>query len=60
MPVITVDSGQLTNEQKRELVITLTKESARIMKAPEQSITVLIKENNKENIGFAGVWFGEK
>ncbi len=60
MPVVTIEAGQLTNEQKRELVITLTREGARIMKAPEQSITVLIKENNKENIGFAGVWFGDK
>ena len=60
MPVLSIEAGQLSNEQKRELVITLTREAASIMTVPEQSITVLIKENNKENIGFAGVWFGDK
>lgn len=36
MPVITVEAGQLNDEQKRELVMNLTKDAARIMKANEQ------------------------
>jgi len=60
MPVITVEAGQLNNEQKQKLVTTLTREAARIMKANEQHFIVLIKENNRENIGFGGVWLGDK
>lgn len=60
MPVITIEAGQLNDAQKRELVMTLTKEAASIMKANEQHFTVLIKENSQKNIGFAGVWLGDK
>jgi len=60
MPVITVEAGQLNNEQKQKLVTTLTREAASIMKANEQHFIVLIKENNRENIGFGGVWLGDK
>ena len=60
MPVITVEAGQLNDEQKQKLVTTLTKDAASIMKANEQHFIVLIKENNRENIGFGGVWLGEK
>ena len=60
MPVITIEAGQLNDEQKRELVTTLTKEAASIMNANEQHFTVLIKENSQENIGFGGVWLGDK
>jgi len=60
MPVITVEAGQLNDEKKRELVTTLTKEAASIMKANEQHFIVLIKENSRENIGFGGVWLGDK
>ena len=60
MPVITVEAGKLNNEQKRELVTPLTNEAARIMETSEQLFTVLIKENNLENIGFGGVWLADK
>jgi 4-oxalocrotonate tautomerase len=60
MPVITVEAGQLGNNQKRELVTTLTKAAADIMKVPEQYYMVLIKENYPENIGVGGVWLPEK
>jgi 4-oxalocrotonate tautomerase len=60
MPVITIEAGQLNREQKRDLVVTLTKEAASIMKVEEQAIIVLIKEISRDNIGFGGVWLGEK
>ncbi len=60
MPVITVEAGQLNNEQREKLVTTLTREAANIMKANEQHFIVLIKENSMENIGFGGVWLGNK
>lgn len=54
MPVITIEGGTLAPEQKRELVTRLTKESAQIMKVPEQAFIVLVKENPAENIGVGG------
>jgi len=56
MPVIQITMSQgRTVEQKRELVSTLTKEAARILKTREQAIRVLIYEVSKENWGDAGV-----
>lgn len=60
MPVIIIEAGQLNDAQKRELVGALTQTAAAIMQANEQHFTVLIKENKAENIGFGGVWLGEK
>jgi 4-oxalocrotonate tautomerase len=56
MPVIqiTMSAGRSV-EQKRELVQVLTKESARILAAKEESIRILIYEVSKENWGNAGV-----
>lgn len=54
MPVITVDGGKLTKEQKCRLVKELTTSAAEIMNAPEQSFFVFVKENDKENIGVGG------
>lgn len=60
MPVITIEAGLLTKEQKRKLAVELTQHAADIMKVPKEIITLLIKENNPENVGFAGEWLGEK
>ncbi len=60
MPVITVEAAELNNEQKRELVATLTKEAAGIMKVSEQHFMVFIKENSRENIGVGGVLLADK
>lgn len=42
-------------EQKRELVKTLTRETARILGTKEEAIRILIYEVSKENWGNAGV-----
>jgi 4-oxalocrotonate tautomerase len=56
MPVIQVTmSAGRTIEQKRELVATLTRETARILAAKEQSIRILIYEVTGENWGDAGI-----
>ena len=56
MPVIqiTISQGRSV-EQKRELIKVLTKETARIMKAQDEKIRILIYEVSKENWGNAGV-----
>lgn len=56
MPVIQITMSQgRTVEQKRELVKTLTKETARILNTKEDSIRILVYEGSKENWGNAGV-----
>ncbi|MBQ7221068.1 MAG: tautomerase family protein [Synergistaceae bacterium] len=60
MPVITVEAGQLTKEQKAELARELTASASRIMGVPEQAFIALIKENSPDNIGIGGVLLSER
>ena len=56
MPVIQITMSTGRNaEQKRELVRTLTRETARILGTKEESIRILIYEVSGENWGNAGV-----
>ncbi len=54
MPVITLEISQLNREQKKLLVHELTKVTARVSGLPLETITMFIKENDLDNIGFAG------
>lgn len=54
MPVITIQASKLSNEQKKELTITLTNEAARIMNMPVAPFTVLIYENDRSSL--SGTW----
>jgi 4-oxalocrotonate tautomerase len=54
MPVITLEASKMSREQKVKLVQELTESTLNILNVPKQSITVLIKENEKDNIGVAG------
>ena len=54
MPVITIEAGKLNREQKRSLVTELTASASTIMNVPESAFIVLIKESERENIGFGG------
>jgi len=54
MPVITLEASKMSKEQKVKLVQELTESTLNILNVPKQSITVLIKENEKDNIGVAG------
>lgn len=54
MPVITIEGSKLSKEQKSKLVKELTTSAASIMNVPEQAFIVLVKENEKENIGVGG------
>ncbi len=59
MPIIEIEANILNKEQKNELITVLTKESARIMNLPENTITIIIHENNAENIGVGGTPLSE-
>ena len=54
MPYISFESGQLTAEQKKQLIERLTKTAAEITHIPEQFFTITIKELPDENVGIGG------
>ncbi|MDE5786925.1 MAG: 4-oxalocrotonate tautomerase family protein [Bacteroidaceae bacterium] len=54
MPYITIESGTLTSEQKKELIERLTMTTAEITGIPPQFFMVSIKELPDENIGIGG------
>jgi 4-oxalocrotonate tautomerase len=60
MPVITLEAGRLNKEQKSKLVKELTTKASEIMNVPEQAFIVLLKENEADNIGFAGKLLSER
>ncbi|MBQ6972934.1 MAG: tautomerase family protein [Synergistaceae bacterium] len=60
MPVITVEAGKLTTEQKSQLARELTESASRIMNVPAQAFIALIKENEPDNVGVGGVLLSER
>jgi 4-oxalocrotonate tautomerase len=59
MPVITLEAGKLNKEQKIQLVKEFTGTASKVMNIPEQAFTVLLKENEPENIGVGGQLLSE-
>lgn len=51
MPYISIESGALTSEQKKELIERLTVTASEITNIPAQFFTVTIKELPDENFG---------
>lgn len=54
MPYISIESGKLTTEQKKQLIVRLTATASEITHIPEQFFTVTIKELSDENFGIGG------
>lgn len=54
VPVITLEGGKLTAEQKKELVHLFTETASAVTKVPKQFFSVLIREMDDENLGFGG------
>ena len=54
MPYISIESGKLTAEQKKELIRQLTATASEITHIPEQFFTITIKELPNENFGIGG------
>ncbi|MGL4850583.1 MAG: 4-oxalocrotonate tautomerase DmpI [Clostridium sp.] len=59
MPLITVDIGPITKEQKAALVKELVLKASEICDIPEQAFLTIIKENNYDNIGNGTKLFSE-
>lgn len=60
MPVITLEAGKLNKEQKSQLVKEFTATASKVMNIPEHAFTVLIKENEQDNIGVGGQLMSER
>ncbi|MCB2343061.1 4-oxalocrotonate tautomerase DmpI [Clostridium estertheticum] len=54
MPYITIEGGQMTTEQKQQLIERITNVASEIMKVPSEFYITTIKELSDENIGIGG------
>ena len=54
MPYITVESGNLSDAQKEELIKRLTEVSSEIMNVPQEFFVTTIKEVSDKNFGIGG------
>lgn len=60
MPIINFEGPHMTIEQKAKIVKEFTAAASETLNIPKEAFTVLIKENNMENIGVAGELLSEK
>lgn len=60
MPVITMELGKVSIEQKRELVTKVTELTAGVTGVPKEAFIILIKENDAESTGFGGELLSDK
>ena len=60
MPVITLEAGHLSKEQKQLLAKELTEVAARITLIPGTGFYVFLKENSSENISVGGQLLSDK
>lgn len=51
MPVITIEAGKMSKEQKATLVKDLVSKASETLKIPEQAFVTIIRENEFDNIG---------
>ena len=54
MPYISIESGILTAEQKKQLIERITTTASEITNFPPQFFTITIKELPDENFGIGG------
>jgi 4-oxalocrotonate tautomerase len=54
MPVIIVESNPIKIEKKRKLVKEMTKIASEIYELPKETVTILIRELEREDIGVGG------
>ncbi|MGI6777517.1 MAG: 4-oxalocrotonate tautomerase DmpI [Acetivibrionales bacterium] len=59
MPIIQFDGPALSRDKKAEIVAGLTHTAQEILNIPEQAFTVVIRENNLDNIGVGGKLLSE-
>lgn len=60
MPVITFEAGKLTKEQKQIAAKEFTEVVHKLTNAPKEAITILIKENEPDNVAVAGTLLSDR
>lgn len=60
MPVITLEIGSLSKDQKKEIVKAFVSSASKITNIPEEAFVTLIKENSYDNIGNGTLLLSEK
>ena len=59
MPVITLEAGNMSKEQKKNLIEGFTKVASETLDIPAQAFVVIIKQNDGDNIGTGGRMLSE-
>ena len=54
MPVITIEAGKMSAEQKKTLIEGITRVASDALDIAIQAFVVIIKENNNDNVGTGG------
>lgn len=54
MPVISMEGGKLTAEQKRTLIQRFTEMASEVTHIPKQFFVVTLKEMDDDNLGMGG------
>lgn len=54
MPIISWEGGKLSKDQKKDLIEKFTEVAVEITKVPAKFYSVVIREQQDENLGFAG------
>ncbi|MBQ7594511.1 MAG: tautomerase family protein [Synergistaceae bacterium] len=60
MPVITLEAGSLTKEQKEQLAKELTASASKITGIPEKGFITILKENSYDNVAVGGTLISER
>ncbi|MBQ3422767.1 MAG: tautomerase family protein [Romboutsia sp.] len=60
MPVITFEGPKLTKEQKQNLAKEFTETASKVTNIPKQAITIVIKENELDNISVEGTLLSDR
>jgi 4-oxalocrotonate tautomerase len=49
-----MEGPQISKDKKRQLVREITKAASGVIQLPEEAFTILIKENDHDNVGAGG------
>ncbi|MBF7018182.1 4-oxalocrotonate tautomerase DmpI [Staphylococcus durrellii] len=60
MPILKLETLDLTKDQKKQLVEELTETASRITGIPQEGYYVILKENNLDNVGSGGKLLSER
>jgi 4-oxalocrotonate tautomerase len=60
MPILKLETLDLTKDQKKQLVEELTETASRITGIPQEGYYVILKENHLDNVGSGGKLLSDK